>query len=54
MTETAVKIATAKIELPARPRERPRPLPLPRRPSYQRVVENIEKWVNSSGLQKPT
>jgi hypothetical protein len=41
-----------RIELPAKPKERP--LPLPRRPSYQRVVENIEKWANSSGLQKPT
>jgi hypothetical protein len=39
-----------KIELPATQKERP----LPRRPSYQRVVENIEKWANSSGLQKPT
>jgi hypothetical protein len=27
---------------------------LPRRPSYDRVIENIDKWVNSSGLQKPT
>jgi hypothetical protein len=41
-----------KIELPAQPKERP--LPLPRRPSYQRVVDDIEKWANSSGLQKPT
>jgi len=40
------------IELPAKQKQRP--LPLPRRPSYQRVVENIEKWANSSGLQKPT
>ena len=40
-----------KIELPVKPKDRP---PLPRRPSYQRVVENIEKWVNSAGLQKPT
>ena len=39
-----------KIELPAKPREQPPP----RRPSYQRVVENIDKWINSSGLQKPT
>ena len=31
------------------PRARP-----PRRPSYDRVIENIDKWVNSSGLQKPT
>ena len=28
--------------------------PLPRRRSYQKVVENIEKWINSSGLQQPT
>ena len=41
---------TDKIELPAKPKERP----LPRRPSYLRVVENIEKWASSSGLQKPT
>ena len=41
---------TDRIELPAKPKERP----LPRRPSYLRVVENIEKWANSSGLQKPT
>jgi hypothetical protein len=39
-----------KIELPAKPTDRPQP----RRPSYERVVENIEKWANSSGLQKPT
>jgi hypothetical protein len=25
-----------------------------RRPSYERVVENIDRWINSSGLQKPT
>jgi hypothetical protein len=28
--------------------------PLPRRPSYEKLLENIEKWANSSGLQKPT
>jgi hypothetical protein len=27
--------------------------PLPRRPSYEKVAENIDKWANSSGLQKP-
>ena len=26
----------------------------PRRPSYEKVVENIDRWINSSGLQKPT
>jgi len=36
------------IELPRKSREPPR------RPSYERIAANIEKWVNSSGLQKPT
>jgi hypothetical protein len=27
--------------------------PLPRRRSYEKVVEDIEKWINSSGLQGP-
>ena len=26
---------------------------LPRRPSYERVAEDIDKWANSAGLQKP-
>jgi hypothetical protein len=34
--------------------EPPKEQPLPRRPSYERVVETIEKWAHSSGLQKPT
>jgi hypothetical protein len=37
-----------KIELPKANEHPP-----PRRPSYQRVVENIEKWATSSGLQRP-
>ncbi|HXI04874.1 MAG TPA: hypothetical protein VNJ49_00860 [Bradyrhizobium sp.] len=28
--------------------------PPPRRPSLERVAENLDKWANSSGLQKPT
>ena len=28
--------------------------PPQRRPSYDRVIENLDKWINSSGLQKPT
>ena len=38
-----------KMDAPPRPNARP-----PRRPSYDRVIENIDKWINSSGLQKPT
>jgi hypothetical protein len=25
----------------------------PRRPSHQRVIEQIDRWVNSPGLQPP-
>jgi hypothetical protein len=38
-----------KTETPPKPKAPP-----PRRPSYGRVIENIDKWINSSGLQKPT
>jgi hypothetical protein len=34
----------------------PRPPKVPRqpnRPSYERVIENLEKWANSPGLQQP-
>ena len=34
----------------------PRPPKVPRqpnRPSYERVIENLEKWANSPGLQPP-
>ena len=26
---------------------------LPQRPSYEKVVQDIEKWASSAGLQKP-
>ncbi len=26
---------------------------LPKRPSYEKVIEDIDKWANSRGLQKP-
>ena len=41
---------TDRIGRPWKPKEPP----LPRRPSYEQLVENIEKWTNSRGLQKPT
>ena len=44
MTDKTEKTGTS-----SKTRERP-----PRRPSYDRVVENIDRWINSSGLQKPT
>jgi hypothetical protein len=39
---------TDKIEVPRIPKD-----PKPRRPSYDKVARNIEKWANSVGLQKP-
>lgn len=27
--------------------------PKPRRPSHQKVIENLERWANSPGLQPP-
>jgi len=37
-------------QLPRPPKE-PRQ---PNRPSYERVIENLEKWANSPGLQPPS
>jgi hypothetical protein len=37
------------IKLPRSPKE---PAPSDR-PSYERVIENLDKWVNSPGLQPP-
>jgi hypothetical protein len=30
----------------------PKPQP-PNRPSHERVIENLDKWANSPGLQPP-
>jgi hypothetical protein len=53
MTDRIEKMDTSaqpeKMDRPFKPMARP-----PRRPSYDRVIENIDKWINSSGLQKPT
>ena len=38
-----------KLDVRLAPKARPA-----RRSSYDRVIENIDRWVNSSGLQKPT
>ena len=44
---------TDRLEKIENPRRSKQPS-LPQRPSYEKVVENIDKWANSSGLQKPT
>jgi hypothetical protein len=47
--DLAMTDKTEKTDTSRKTKERP-----PRRPSYERVVENIDRWINSSGLQKPT
>jgi hypothetical protein len=37
----------------ARP-QKPKDPPLPQRLSDEKLIETIERWANSSGLQKPT
>jgi hypothetical protein len=44
MTDKAEKIEVARKEMQPS---------LPRRQSYEKVVQEIEKWANSSGLQRP-
>lgn len=44
MTDKAEKPETLRI-----PRQRP-----PKPPNYEKEAENIERWINSSGLQRPT
>jgi hypothetical protein len=52
MTDQTEKTsAQPEKQMDASPRQKASPR---RRPSYDRVIENIDKWVNSSGLQKPS
>jgi hypothetical protein len=43
---------TNEIKLPRRLSDEPN-APKPRRPSHQKVIENLDRWANSSGLQPP-
>ena len=40
------------IKLPRRLSDEPN-APKPRRPSHEKVIENLDRWANSSGLQPP-
>jgi ABC-type thiamine transport system substrate-binding protein len=42
----------ATIKLPRKLSEEQKPPP-PRRPSHADVIENLERWANSPGLQPP-
>jgi hypothetical protein len=38
---------------PEKAEEPRKELPLPQRPSYEKVIQDIDKWANSCGLQRP-
>jgi hypothetical protein len=44
---------TQDIKLPRKLSDEPK-APIPRRPSHQKVIENLDRWANSRGLQPPT
>jgi len=44
---------TENIKLPRKLSEERKPPP-PRRPSHADVIENLDRWANSPGLQPPT
>jgi hypothetical protein len=44
---------TENIKLPRKLSEE-RKSPPPRRPSHADVIENLDRWANSPGLQPPT
>ena len=43
---------TDQVRLPRKLSEEPN-APEPRRPSHQKVIEQIDRWANSPGLQPP-
>ena len=43
---------TDQFKLPRARSEEPDP-PKPLRPSHQKIIENLDRWANSSGLQPP-
>ncbi len=43
---------TDEIRLPRKLSDEPG-APVPRRPSHQRVIEQLDRWANSPGLQAP-
>jgi hypothetical protein len=45
-------LMTENIKLPRKLSEERKP-PTPRRPSHANVIENLDRWANSSGLQPP-
>lgn len=44
---------TKEVKLPRKLSDEPK-APKPRRASHQKVIENLDRWANSAGLQPPT
>ncbi|MCC8942597.1 MULTISPECIES: hypothetical protein [Bradyrhizobium] len=44
---------TDKVKLPRKLSQEPG-APAPLRPSHKRVIEDLDRWANSPGLQPPT
>ena len=44
---------TEDIKLPRKLSDEPK-APKPHRPSHEKVIDNIDRWANSPGLQPPT
>jgi len=44
---------TDDVKLPRKLSDEPMP-PKPRRPSHERVIEQLDRWANSRELQPPT
>jgi len=44
---------TEEFKLPRKLSDEPK-APKPRRPSHENVIENLDRWANSSGLRPPT
>ena len=44
---------TENLKLPRKLSEERKSPPPPRRPSHADVIENLERWANSPGLQPP-
>jgi hypothetical protein len=44
---------TEEIKLPRKLSDEPK-APKPRRPSHEKVIDDLDRWANSPGLQPPT
>jgi hypothetical protein len=51
--KTGEQPMTEDIKLPRKLSDEPK-APKPRRASHEKVIENLDRWANSPGLQPPT